>query len=154
MKNLKYIIYAVLILSMLLLMGIAEKADSISSEQKGQILASSVEPSATSTTYAQEVWLGALEWCESRGKTTAINAVDLDGTASYYSLQFKPGTFRGFGEVYGVIPKGLSHAEIMESIKDTSLQKDIVRGMINDPSTAWETQFPWCVKKIGRPPLY
>lgn len=34
-------------------------------------------------THQQEVWIYALEFCESRGNTEAINPKDLDGTPSY-----------------------------------------------------------------------
>jgi len=107
-------------------------------------------------TYAQEVWISALEWCESRGNPAAINQKDLDGTPSYYSFQFKPATFRWLGERYGVIPKGLSGAQIMEEIKDTEKQKDIIRGMILDPDPpfSWSGQFPDCIRSLGRPPSY
>lgn len=102
--------------------------------------------------HRQQVWLGALEWCESRGIQTAINEIDLDGTPSYYSFQFKPDTFKMYGEKYSVIEKGKSREEIMELLKEYDLQKQIVENMILDPNIRWERQFPWCVKKLGRPP--
>ena len=104
-------------------------------------------------THQQDIWRSALEWCESRGVKTAINPKDKDGTASYYSWQFKPSTFKAFGIKYGVLPKETTNAQIPELIKDYQLQKDIVENMILDKSTKWEQQFPDCVKnKIGRPP--
>jgi len=103
--------------------------------------------------HRQEVWMYALEWCESRGNIEAINPKDKDGTPSYYSWQFKPGTFKGYGEKYGVIPKGLSSQEIMIKIKDYELQKQIVSFMIKDPSVKWANEFPDCVlRKIGMTP--
>lgn len=62
----------------------------------------STAPAATSTpqivvprfSHQQEIWMAALEWCESRGNNSAINWYDKDGTASYYAFQFKPGTLR------------------------------------------------------------
>lgn len=105
---------------------------------------------ATST---PENWLLALEWCESNGDNTAINAIDLDGTASYYAYQFKPATFRNYAEKYGVIERGLSHRDLMDQLKDFEQTRATVRGMMADPSVRWETQFPACVTKyIGRPP--
>ena len=105
-------------------------------------------------THQQDVWRSALEWCESRGVKNAINPKDKDGTASYYSWQFKPSTFKAFGIKYGVLPKETTNAQIPELIKDYQLQKDIVGYMILDKSTRWEQQFPDCVKKkIGRPPI-
>lgn len=104
-------------------------------------------------THQQEVWIYALEWCESHGVESAVNPKDKDGTPSYYSFQFKPGTFRSYGELYGVIPKGLTDKEITDRLKDYKLQKDIVSFMVQDKAVNWEQQFPDCVKrKIGRPP--
>lgn len=105
-------------------------------------------------THAQEVWISALEWCESRGNPNAINPLDNDGTPSFYSWQFKPATFRLFGELYHVIEQGHTDAEIMELIKDYDLQKAILRNMVEDPSIRWEGQFPACVRILGRPPAY
>lgn len=105
--------------------------------------------------HSQEVWLHALEWCESRGVVTAVNPKDLDNTPSYYSFQFKPGTFKGFGLQYGVLKKEEvdTKEELMEKLKDYELQKAIVTQMILDPKTSWYTQFPGCVKKLGKPPV-
>lgn len=103
-------------------------------------------------THKQMVWLYALEWCESNGEVTAVNGNDTDGTPSYYSYQFKPGTFRGYGEKYGVIEKGLAHDVLMEKLKSHELQRKIVENMIIDPTVVWTTQFPGCVRKLGLPP--
>lgn len=123
----------------------------IESNSIGQISATST---INSVSYAQNVWLSALQWCESRGKETAINKKDRDGTPSYYSFQFKPQTFKSFGEIYGIISKGLSDKEIMVLLKDTSLQRQIVSDMILDPTTNWSQQFPVCTVKLGLPPKY
>lgn len=103
-------------------------------------------------THRQKVWIGALEWCESRAVNTAVNEVDLDGTASYYAFQFKPSTLRYYGEKYGVIEKGKTDAQIMELLKVYEIQKSIVEFMVVDPGIAWEKQFPGCVRLLGRPP--
>jgi len=103
---------------------------------------------------AQNAWIDKLEMCESGGDPTAINLVDLDGTSSFYSFQFKPDTFRIFGELYGVIPKGLSKEENMTLLKERKLQRDIVSFMILDKKTNWEQQFPSCVTQLGRPPKF
>lgn len=105
-------------------------------------------------THAQEIWISALEWCESQGHPEAINEMDRDGTPSYYSYQFKPATFRGFGELYGVIAKGHTDEEIMTLMKETALQRQIVRDMIKDNTVDLRTQFPGCIRKIGMPPVY
>ena len=104
-------------------------------------------------THQQQVWISVLEWCESKGVTTAVNKVDRDGTPSYYSFQFKPGTFRYYGELYGVIPVGLTEAELMEKLKSYELQHSIVEQMVlNRDKIQWTKQFPDCVKKYGLPP--
>ena len=114
-----------------------------------------VEAQEIKLTHAQEVWLSALEWCESRGRTEAVNPEDLDGTPSYYSWQFKPGTFRFYGDLYGVLSGKHTDAEIMEHLKEYELQKEIVKNMINDPDVNWLQQFPDCIKrKVGMPPRY
>lgn len=111
-----------------------------------------LEPQGPVLTHKQEVWRYVLEWCECRGNHEAINQVDRDGTPSYYAFQFKPGTFRGYGEQYGVIPKGLTEAELMEQLKSYELQREIVGYMILDPKINWYQQFPDCVRKHGLPP--
>lgn len=107
-------------------------------------------------THRQKVWLGALEWCESRGVGEAINKVDKDGTPSYYWLQFKPGTFRGYGEKYGLIEKGKSTEQIMELMKSYELTIAIMENMIADPTITdkqWRySLFPGCTAKLGTPP--
>ena len=95
-----------------------------------------------SLNHQQGVWLGALEWCESRGIKTAINPNDNDGTASYYSFQFKPSTFAHLAQKYAVQGK----------ISDYEAQKEIVKRMITDKSVNLAKQFPGCVKKLGLPP--
>ena len=102
--------------------------------------------------HRQEVWRYVLEWCECRGDHGAINPKDKDGTPSYYAFQFKPGTFKYYGELYEVIPKDLKEAELMESLKSYELQKAIVGYMILDPKINWLQQFPDCVRKNGLPP--
>ena len=105
-------------------------------------------------THAQETWIRALEWCESRGNVNAVNPKDKDSTPSYYSWQFKPGTFRSYGEKYGVIEKDLTDEEIMIEIKDWNHQEKIMEYMVNDKGIKWEHEFPDCVKrKVGRPPV-
>jgi len=103
--------------------------------------------------HRQETWIRVLEWCESQGVITAVNPKDLDDTPSYYSFQFKPSTFRYFGELYEVIPKGLSEKQLMEEIKKYELQYAILVNMVaNRDKIEWKRQFPACVKKYGLPP--
>jgi hypothetical protein len=104
-----------------------------------------------SLNHQQQVWINALEWCESKGIQTAINPNDLDNTPSYYSFQFKPSTFKYYGEKYKIIPEGLSDSEISEKIKDHFLQREIVSKMLNDKSVNLRRQFPACVRSLGLP---
>jgi len=107
----------------------------------------------TLLSHRQETWRAALEWCESRGDPGAVNPKDRDGTPSYYSFQFKPSTFKSFGERYGIIEKGLEIQEIKERMKDYQITLKIVEAMILDQKNInWENEFPGCVKKLGRPP--
>lgn len=102
--------------------------------------------------HEQEVYLHALEWCESRGVKTAINPFDSDGTPSYYSFQFKPATFKNFGIKYGLLKSDISDDEIFERIKDYDLQKEIVTNMILDFDVRFSQQFPACTRQFGEPP--
>lgn len=121
-----------------------------------KVLAPVVEASAPihyQPTHQQEVWRYVLEWCESRGVQTAVNPNDRDNTPSYYSFQWKPSTFRYFGEKYGLIEKGLTSEEIMEKMKDYGLQVLILNEMIGEREKInWTQQFPDCVRKYGPPP--
>lgn len=106
-------------------------------------------------THRQRVWLGALEWCESQGHTSAVNPNDNDGTPSYYSFQFKPGTYRGFGERYGLVAENLTEKEILAQMTDYKLTVAIMERMLTDKSIStkeWRRQFPGCIAKLGLPP--
>lgn len=111
------------------------------------------DPIKTELEQRREVWAHALEWCESRGNREAINGRDVDGTPSYYSLQFKPGTFLGYGVKYGLIPEGTSIAEVMLLMEDYDLTRAILWQMFDDEDVNWYNEFPDCVRnKIGPPP--
>ena len=111
------------------------------------------EQPAKLLTHRQTIWMAALEWCESSGNKDAINKMDLDGTPSYYSFQFKPTTFLAYGVRYKLIEPGTYNIFwIMEKLKDYDLQSRIVEKMILDPKVKWEREFPDCVRKLGRPP--
>lgn len=103
--------------------------------------------------HRQETWISALEWCESRGKNTALNAVDLDGTPSYSNFQWKPTTLLGYGKQYGLIATSTTLADVPKLLKDYELQREIVRHMIKDKYVVWSKQFPDCTKRfVGLPP--
>lgn len=102
------------------------------------------EPKPT-LSHAQEVWKNALEWCESNGNPKAINPNDLDNTPSYGAFQFKPTTLDYFAKIYGIATT---------TVMDYEVQNAVVTQMIlhrNDIN--WHQQFPWCVKKLGIPPV-
>lgn len=95
-------------------------------------------------THQQDVWVSALEWCESQGNSDAVNPKDLDGTPSYGSFQFKPSTLEMFAKKYGVATT---------TLMDYETQRKVVEQMVlHRDEIKWEKQFPWCVKKLGRPP--
>lgn len=105
-------------------------------------------------THPQLVWTYALEWCESRGVSTAVNPKDKDGTPSYYNFQWKPETFKGYAVRYGLLPASLELADYQNWMSDYELQREIVHRMLNDKAVTWPQEFPDCVlRKVGRPPL-
>ena len=97
-------------------------------------------------THAQEVWISALEWCESHGIPAAINPKDKDGTPSYGSFQFKPSTLTYFAAHYHIATT---------NTMDTDVQHKVLEAMVLDgKNIEWTQQFPDCVKrKVGPPPL-
>jgi len=111
-----------------------------------------IEKEELKISHEQDTWIRALEWCESQGKVTAINPNDKDGTPSYYSFQFKPSTFKYYGEKYSVINSKLDDESIKELLKKRELQELIVKNMLLDKSVNFRQQFPACVKKLGLPP--
>lgn len=91
----------------------------------------------------QIIWLARLMECESGIDAQAVNLVDLDNTASWGLLQFKPSTFSSFTVKYGL------QGELM----DGTTQVDIVsRWILNPGEVSWQQQFPGCVRKLGEPP--
>lgn len=98
---------------------------------------------APTLTSAQNVWLDALEWQESQGNPAAINPKDSDGTPSYGCLQFKPGTFDEFSQLYGIATT---------SLMSCPQQRAIVTQMILH-GVNLSRQFPHSIKLIGLPPV-
>lgn len=102
--------------------------------------------------HQQEVWMYALEWCESNGVPEAINEVDLDGTPSYSSWQFKPSTLWGFAKQYGIAVPDTEEGK-REALMDRAYQWEVLKQMVlHRNEVNWDQQFPWCVKKLGYPP--
>jgi hypothetical protein len=113
---------------------------------------------ASALTHKQEVWISALEWCESRGNQKAINAKDRDGTPSYYSFQFKPGTFLSYAKAYHLIPANTKLANIQPLMQNYTIEHSVLERMVLDKSISLSTWryslFPDCIQnKIGNPPL-
>lgn len=108
-----------------------------------QTIASSTSPIRLLTD-RQEIWINALEWCESRDMPNAINPRDKDNTPSYGILQFKPSTYAYYAKKYGLG----STTDYM----NPAGQKAIVKGMILDDTVNWQKQFPDCVRKLDHPP--
>ena len=103
--------------------------------------------------HQQDVWIYALEWCESRGKYDALNPKDLDGTPSYSNFQWKPSTLLHFAKKYHLILDTVTLKSVPDLLENYELQREILRQMIQDDSVVWTKQFPDCVKyKIGYPP--
>ncbi len=103
--------------------------------------------------HQQETWIRALEWCESNGKTSAINPKDLDNTPSYGSFQFKPDTMYEYGIKYGIWSKQMDKEFFKENLlMNSELQSEIVGQMIFDKRVNFRQQFPACTKKLGLPP--
>ena len=92
----------------------------------------------------QRAYLGALEWCESRGKPGAINPKDSDGTPSFGILQFKPSSYAYFESRYDLATT--------TSYMDKDGQEAIVEQMMIRNDVTWTHQFPGCVHKLGTPP--
>lgn len=98
--------------------------------------------------HQKEVWLYALEWCESNGNNNAINPKDRDGTPSYGAFQFKPSTFKGYAAKY----KMFDSQPLDSLVMNYAMQRAIVARMIDDPTVRWSNEFPACSRKIGLPP--
>lgn len=136
----------VIALIALLLFGWASRANSITyiaptATTTPEIIAPVVAPKPSAR---QEVWIDALEWCESRGNPKAINPKDRDNTPSFGILQFKPDTFAYYAEK-------LNLGDVL--LMDPVAQHQIVEYMVMSTTTDWMQQFPDCVENhIGYPP--
>ena len=111
------------------------------SQSKAEVIPTQKTPEPT-LNHQQKAWLGALEWCESKGKPSAVNPKDRDNTPSYGILQFKPSTLAYFKKQYGITGE-LMNPDTQEAI----VTQMILKGGIN-----WAQQFLDCTKKLGTPP--
>lgn len=143
MKKIKYVAVAIAIIALCLALGVA--TDHVR-KAEGQTVATTTPEAIAPVdplTHRQRLWLGALEWCESRGIPSAVNPKDRDNTPSYGVLQFKPSTFKSFSRLYGITATSTMNDAAQEAI----VEQMIVRGGVN-----WHQQFPDCVAKLGLPP--
>jgi hypothetical protein len=114
-----------------------------------------VEKPVQKLTNRQEIYLAALEWCESYGNPDAINPHDSDGKPSYGAFQFRPSTLKWLAIKYEILTeKDLdTDQKVMEKVMDRDIQRSIVTEMILDNKIQFSKQFPHCVNhKIGQPP--
>lgn len=148
MEPKRKIIYLVLLALVWLVVALLVIAPPIAAS-KAEVEGEDVTPSPEEIALQErrEVWLNALEWCESRGIHSAVNKVDRDGTPSYGPFQFKPSTFAHYVEKYAIaVPEG-------EDFMHYESQRAIVARMIDDPEVNFANEFPDCVRnKIGPPP--
>lgn len=153
--NLKQLLAAGLLGTMLVLISndgvIADSQPEATTVNPTQAVESKKVSAYDNLTHQQQVWVNALEWCESKGNHGAINPNDVDNTPSYYSFQFKPSTFKYYGEKYDIINTGLPQAELNEKLKSHTLQREIVANMLNDRTVNMRQQFPACVRSLGLP---
>ena len=130
--------YAFVVFVLFLLIGAAHNTAVKESKKVEKI----EQPPVVTLTRPQRAWLGALEWCESRGVATAVNPKDRDNTPSYGLLHFKPSTLALFEKQYG----------ITGDIMNPDTQEKIVEQMILRGGIDWHQQFPECTRKLGLPP--
>ena len=101
-----------------------------------------------------EEWKFNLGDCESNNIPSAINPNDLDGTPSYGQYQFKIGTFKYYVEKYNLFDwQNWEEDDWWEAIFDGEKQHIVLEHMIEDPEVNFTWEFPWCVEKLGLPPV-
>jgi len=106
--------------------------------------------------YAQDLWISALEYCESRGKgKNAVNLNDPTGI-DYYWFQFQAPTFWKYAQKYEIVGKDIEfdYSLALYLMLDYNITRQIVENMVLDKSVNFAKKFPLCVKKIGLPPNY
>ena len=140
MKKIVWTAFLIGLLALMMAFSMTTKVEYIRAEEVEKIIPEE------NLTREQRAWLGALEWCESKGKATAVNPKDRDNTPSYGLLQFKPSTFKYYLKRYGI-------AETKAGYMDPDVQEAIVTQMILRNDVKWSQQFPDCVKKLGKPPV-
>lgn len=99
-------------------------------------------------THQQETWIAALEFCESRGDTSA-KVFDSNDKYSYGAFQFQMQTFLSYGKKYGLVATSTTEKDGEKLIYDYGLQRRIVAIMLsNGLSNHWRN----CAKKLGTYP--
>jgi hypothetical protein len=87
--------------------------------------------------------------CENFGDWTYRRILDSNNKYSYCGLMFQVSMFRGYGEKYNIIPKGLSDLEIEEIICDPTLQILIADKMIDEGIGHTSAGWANCWRKEG-----
>lgn len=91
----------------------------------------------------QRVWIGALEYCESRGRSD-IKILDSNDRYSYGILQFQMDTFLRYGKKYGIIATSTTELEAEKMIYDPDLQEKVAHRILLDGG---EKNWNNCYKK-------
>jgi hypothetical protein len=106
-------------------------------------------PLKVNETSPLDLWLEKLVMKESQGRDR-IKILDVNGKYSYGCLQFQEGTFRNFGQKYGLVAAGVNLESV---IYDCNLQKAIAKNMIQDDYFLWQSWYTSViVRDLGLPP--
>lgn len=112
------------------------------------LFASSEESLAIQPTHRQQVYLQALQFCESSGRVD-IKILDSNHKYSYGGLMFQMSTFLSQGKKYGLINDSTGPTEGEKLIYDIELQEAIAHRMLLDGG---ERNWYVCTKKLGSYP--
>ncbi len=111
------------------------------------------KPIPDKLTHAQRVYLGALEWCESRARADVVNENDPTGN-DYYWFQFQANTFYRYLYKYKLNDIWGEPSTLGQMMKNYEITMAIIENMILDKEIKWSNEFPSCVAKLGMPPRY
>lgn len=99
-------------------------------------------------THRQQVYLHALQFCESSGRTD-IKIMDSNNKHSYGGLMFQMSTFLSQGKKYELIAGSTTAVQGEKMIYDIELQEAIAHRMLEDGG---ERNWYTCTKKLGKYP--
>lgn len=96
-----------------------------------------------------DIWLERLAETESQGRDR-IKILDVNDKYSYGCLQFQEGTFRKYGERYGLVSP---NTRLEDVIYNCNLQKEIAKKMIGENYAMWQSWYTSViVRDVGLPP--